>query len=363
MTVFLALTAPPAQVIDAQTLPAPTRIELESTSEQRVIFLEHEGPYWAAGKKFSEVREYMQLHREPGPVFMRYFRPVTNRKPGERSSLIGFFTKDATIAQAPFKARTIAPRYVARLIVEGHASSPQHLLKRMDRWVTDNDRATSSEVMEIYHLAPGDRGSIERTEFRLPLVVNPTHPPPSIPVQPRVTERRPDRIRTLPTAPIEKTQPPVPAIQIERFPEDTADSIPALVRAGRFDRVAELMLPQRDAMDPSDQVWIGKVFYRIKAAGKGLAQTNTNASSTTRLLAESLLKRYLTVFKDSAANPLLGGSPPSSPEDGPRAIEKRKLMRRLDSLLSRIAYGTAASETVETEVVDVLGRSRELLAK
>lgn len=363
MAVCFAMTVAIAQRPAAVSTPVEHRIELVTTGAVRLVFLEHDGPYWAAGAKFADVREYMSLHDQSGSMFMLYHRSTR----GKPLSLIGFIAKRHHIPEPPFRAKTLAARRVLRLTVEGKAASPRRLLRTIDLWAADNGHSPSGEILEIYHLAPGAARRIERTEFQLPLAPLPIESPHDgeklddqapEPESPSISHARPTA-----TEPVVS---PTPSISVDLRPEAeppkdrVIDSIPALVRAARYDRVAALVLPDARGIDRDEQIWIGQVIFRIKAAGRGLDRKYPKTDGVTTALAEALLKRYHILFKARPADLLSGATTPSADRTGHHAKERRAIMRQLDALLSRIAFA-AAPDTVADEIAHHLERARRVL--
>lgn len=368
LTVCIAVTVAIAQPRAVESNEARHRVELVTTDAMRLVFLEHDGPNWAAGAKFARVREYMILHNQPGPMFVLYHRFMPGIKLRKKVSLIGFVAKNAHVPSDPFQVKAIPARQVLRLTVEGKAASPRRLFGKIDGWAVENGHATSDEVLEIYHLAPGAAGRIERTEFQLPLATlrveagstkSKLDDQASDREAPAIDHARPATTKTAPAS--------APAISVEATtegepPDDPmTDSIPALVRAERFDRVAALLLPDLHHIDRDEQVWIGQVIFRIKAAGRGMERKYPKTDDATTALAEALLERYLTVFKARPADPLIVATAASTQGTGPGKAERRAIMRELDGLLGRIAFGTAEPEKVANEVAEHLERARRVL--
>lgn len=366
LAVCVAVTVAIAQRPAVVSPPAELRVELVTTHAVRLVFLEHDGPYWAAGAKFADVRDYMSVHDQSGPMFMLYQRS-TRGLPRMPASLIGFIAKRHHIPKPPFRAKTLAARRVVRLMVEGRAASPRRPLRTIDRWAADNGHSPSGEVLEIYHFAPGAARRIERTEFQLLLTVLPSEAPhdgrklddqASEPESLFVARARPTTTKPAP--------PPTPSISVdlrsEAKPREgrVINSIPLLVREARYDRVAALVLPHARGIDRNEQVWIGQVIFRIKAAGRGLDRKYPKTDGATTALAEALLERYRTLFKARPADLLVGATTASAQDASPRAAERRAIMRQLDALLSRIAFA-AAPDTVADEVAHHLERARRVL--
>ena len=370
MTVCVAVTVAIAQRPVVVSTPAKHRVELVTTDAVRLVFLEHDGPYWAAGAKFADVRDYMSLHDQSGPMFMLYQRSTHRIKPRAPTSLIGFIARGLHAPTDPFQAKAIPARQVLRLTVEGKAALPRRTLRTIDGWAADNRHATSGEVLEIYHLAPGAAGGIERTEFQLPLAALPIEPPNDgrnvdnqapDPGSPSIGHARPTA-----TEPVVS---PTPSISVDLRSEaklregQAIDSIPAMVRAARFDRVAALVLPDVHGIDRDEQIWIGQVIFRIKAAGRGIERKYPKTDGATTALAEALLERYRMLFKTRPVDPLIAATTASAEGTGPRATERRAIMRQLDALLSRIAFGAAGPDKVVEAVIDHLERARRVLEK
>ncbi|MCH7592071.1 MAG: hypothetical protein IH989_04735 [Planctomycetes bacterium] len=366
LAVCVAVTVTIAQRPTVVSAPAEHPVELVTTRAVRLVFLEHDGPYWAAGAKFADVRDYMSLHDQSGSMFMLYPRS-TRGLPRTPVSLIGFIAERHHIPRPPFRAKTLAARRVVRLMVEGKAASPRRPLRTIDRWAAENGHSPSGEVLEIYHLAPDAARRIERTEFQLFLTVLPIESPSDTgklddqapePESPSVVHRRP--------AATKPVVPPTPSISVELRSEAKAregrviDSIPALVRAARYDRVAALVLPDARGIDRDEQIWIGQVIFRIKAAGRGLDRKYPKSDGATTALAEALAERYRKLFQARPADLLIGATAASAQSASPRGTERRAIMRQLDALLSRIAFA-AAPDTVADEVAEHLERARRVL--
>ena len=139
-------------------------------------------------------------------------------------------------------------------------------------------------------------------------------------------------------------------------PAEEVESITVALAAGNFVRVAELILPDKTLVDFDEQVWLGRVLLRIKAAATGIERKHPGDGKSLVDLAAALLLRYRSMFattqEDLVASVMTTGVADTNGPGG----EQRAIMRELDTLLGRIAFGAVGPQAALQEIVAVLVR-------
>ena len=310
---------------------------------------------------------------------MRYHRRTADERAVPRTSQIGFMASGKHEPVSPFNAESIEGRRVARLFAAGKTPSPWRSLRLLDAWAADNHYEHGAEVMEVYHLGPRVDGDIERTEIHVPI-----HRQPELAIAADLAKPAPPSERTNPetepddakadgsavggtnTTPVSKTaksmfvSPTVPDDSIGREsslqPAEEVESITVALAAGNFVRVAELILPDKTLVDFDEQVWLGRVLLRIKAAATGIERKHPGDGKSLVDLAAALLLRYRSMFattqEDLVASVMTTGVADTNGPGG----EQRAIMRELDTLLGRIAFGAVGPQAALQEIVAVLVR-------
>lgn len=359
-----------------------------------LVFLDHDGPYWTVGPLFARVRAYMLEHDQSGPMFVRY-----NGNPWRdgRSSLgakIGFITQENDQPEPPFKIVKRDRERVAYIIVKSRATTRRRDYAFIHEWIRAHGFDAAGAVTEIYRPgSPGGRTSQQRTEIQVSLVgADHEHPrdedsggPPiavttteestaattgelsgavtleskSSPAHRSVTGTQATIAEPLPS-PFHKAS--TPNRKNVGLPGKAEPVLPVseLMAAGRFERIAEQLMPDQSAIPASLQVWLGQVVLRIGAAARGIEHVYPGNEPRMRRLADAVTRRYKEVSAGFEFDPLYEPVVNIDVRNDPLRRNKQSLMHELDMLLGRIALRSVDAKTAVEELTAIVQRVQEL---
>ncbi len=135
-----------------------------------------------------------------------------------------------------------------------------------------------------------------------------------------------------------------------------SESVAALYRDGRFDELAEAIMPPDQTIPKSRQVWFGQVVLRIGACARGLATVFPESGSGMRLTGAAILRRYKIVSEKFVVDP----RSVSVAAESLHAFEGRSLLHDLDTLLGRIGTRTIGEEEATKALLDIMTRVRRV---
>ncbi|RME39816.1 MAG: hypothetical protein D6788_04630 [Planctomycetota bacterium] len=136
-----------------------------------------------------------------------------------------------------------------------------------------------------------------------------------------------------------------------------------LVRQGMMKAAAERVLPASAARSPQDRIWLREVFSRIKAISRALEHDEKQAAKQTpaALFARALVERYETLMQTPRSAGPQPASPPWTAAAWKRWGRERELVRALDQLMGRMAFGKLPPQEIESELARIGEEIREIL--
>ena len=371
-------------------------VALKDAEPVWLVFLDHDGPYWTVGPLFARVRAYMLEHDQSGPMFMRY-----NENPWRdgRSSLgakIGFITKENHQPEPPFKIVKRDRERVAYIIVGRRVTTRRRDYTFIQEWIRAHGFDAAGAVTEIYRPGSlGKRKSQHRTEIQVSLVgADHEHPryensggptiavttteenaaatsgelagattleSKSLPAHRSVTATRAAIGEALPS-PFHKASSPNRK-NVGR-PRKAEPVLPMgeLMAAGRFERIAEQLMPDHSAIPASLQVWLGQAVLRIGAAARGIEHVYPDNELSVGRLADAVTRRYKEVSAGFEFDPLNEPVVNIDVGNAPLRLDKQALMHELNTLLGRIALRSMDAKTAVEELTAVVQRVQEITA-
>ncbi len=377
----------PGNIPAAANAKASSAIGVKRTEPIEVVYLEHVGPYWSLGPRFTQLREYMLEHEQSGPMYARFLDDPTGAAAGSVHSEIGFIVERDHEAVPPFKESKREAEFVAYMIV-GSSGSSTRSYAVMREWIESHGYVALGPVTEIY--PPLKRGAVrqQRTEIQMPL--RSAAPPVEIsqvPVQEAseptweetageeledvVASEPPREPREAPITTEEEPTPQPRPDELEKVEHEVSKPEPVehqplvpvkdLIAARRFDLIAEQLLPGPDAIPQTLQLWLGQLVFRIGAAAKGIKQIYPSDSREVTELGDAVTRRYKSVSAGFRLDPLAQAVVRVDPQTDPLAAEKRAIMRAIDTLLGGIAHRSVDVEETMRQLADIVQRTQDLL--
>ena len=383
LPMLLGAEGTPNSAPPSESEPSALQIAVKRIEARRIASVEHTGAYWTVGPRFAELRKYMAKHRQPGPMFARFLSAPASVPADTLRTEIGFFVTDDHHPEPPYQLAVREPELVACLSVDAPFATPSRHLAMMRKWIDDHGFVATGPFTEIYHTDTDHEETSPHPHTLLQIAVR--RPEPKAPentrgADPPLVERS---AQTLPTvqnggtvaitgkprrrtgdetareALDKKASEPVGTKRAE--PVVRATSAPPMAtgrptgQAG-FGELAERMLPDDRSLPPSTQVWLGQIVFRVGAAAKGIERVYPGEGRAVRDLADAVTSRYKVVSADFTSDPLDHAVVHVDPESDPHAIEKKKIMRELDSLLGRIAFKSVDPEATVAELAEIMRR-------
>ena len=387
-------------------------IAVKQAPPQWLALREYVGPYWRIGPTLAEVQSYMAEHRRTGPIAVRYDKAPPGSITRSPRAAVGFVVDEGYTTDDPYRIVRAETMLVAYMAIEGRQGPTQRDYIRIREWALARGYEPTGQITELYAItAPEQSGGSVRTEIQAAVV--PRVPPPREVMATRGDQHRPHAEphsapnreageRTSPTA------PPAPELQITCPVEPASDSaIPSitsendvtktgraarretseatilpdpnmltqgetrssgslqpvreLIASGRFDHLAQQLMPDNRVILPLDQLWLGQLVFRIGAVARGVEQVHPGQAGKLEALAEALTNRYKSVFAELKHAPLDEVVVRLDSRDARIAIHKRGIMTDVDRLLAKIAFRTITADSSVDEIIGILDRVQELL--
>ncbi len=344
--VLIVAIGPPG---DSAAKGGDLEIALKRTEPARLVYLEHSGPYWSMGPLFTPVQEQMTARREKGPIVVRYSADPTAVSPKSLRTQVGFLASGDWEVEPPFKSEALDSVEVASAIVPGPSGTTTRHYSAIREWITQQGRKPLGPVMELYPASRSLKASDLRIEIQMalaepetPAVAPPSRIGPAVPRQP------------IAAAPVAAQEPTATA------PAEPILAVKDLVEAGRYERVAEQLMPADRPMPATTQLWLGQLVFRIGAVAKGLQERHADRAAPVKAVADALMARYRLVSAGSAADPLAQAVVRVDSAGDPMATKKRAITRDLDRLLGRVATKAADPDAALTELTRITQEIQDL---
>lgn len=373
-------------------------ITTRSMDASWMMFLEHDGPYWTAGQVVGRVRSYMLGHGYRGAVLIRYPSDPTRGISQGSSCRVGFLIPQSQEKlDAPWKTDTLPAERVALMTLEGRPSNPRKDYARLRAWVRGKELVAAGPLTEVLVFSTKDgRAALARTEIRLALRGPPAPTPSRHPhkeqpdvrhsPQPPVIARAPastpsDVARDKPkqAAPVQATAkreptraiplPPSTRITVQEPESDaltvmeesevgSTASIAELARMEKYDRVAKRMIPDDLKIAPAQQLWLGRVAFRIGAVARGVGQRGSVGAGKVEKLGLAIERRFQVYSKGSTLDPLSASAMRVETQRGSAESTRRAIMRELDGLLGLIALRSLSEGEIFHRLVEIINGVR-----
>ena len=330
----LAADAPPGRAGGQPPAPQTTdgpQVQIKNLDRTKVIYLEHQGPYWKLGRLFAQVADFMARHDQPGPLFGRYLDDPRKVELNDLRAEVGFIVSGELQAPEPYRTKVLPPRTVAALVVRGHYGQTPAWHPTLFARVTEHGYLAEQAVTEIYPISPDGVPPTERTtEIQVTLVGAAGDGP----IRPEQSEPRRRAPRPMDYKAFARTLVPPKAV----FPESLRD-------------------------------WMVQVVLRIEAIHTAAAARAGGGKTALDVYAEPILARSGWLLEGARASYDVQ-APPRAPEAAIHRwrTEARRLLPRLDAVLvnvtlARIGPDEALDQLVELtawvpDLVEQVSRSR-----
>jgi len=383
-------------------------ITIEQLEARAIVALEHKGPYWTVRRQLNDVVAYMKKRGHAGPLIIRYGADPTGPQAASLSSLVGFITDGDFEPEAPFRRVELPAEQVAtETLAAGSAFSPRKF-EALTKWANEHGYESTGPMAELYYNTVGAAETqAGPRKVVLQVVVKsrpggpsskigPTHTEPPTATQPATKEpvvaktatphvsqgedqaahpasppepakqvaviRKPVVSEAAGTAPATRqpvgttpkadSSPPKPAAPAD----DGSKTIKELLESGQVDAVVDRLLPADRAIPEANQIWLGQVVFRVKAAAKGMDRVYPGKGKTLQEFSEALQRRFNAVSKLRSPHSTDEAVVRVDPEHRARASRRqRELLMRLDRFLARIAFQTIPASGVVPEVGTLVG--------
>lgn len=365
---------------DATRSPAEPAITVMSTDVRHEVYREHEGPYWSIAPTIALVRDYMIQLNERGPIFVRYMpTPSAARKQPHRIE-VGFVTRGKLEVATPFQYSEHPAELVAGMRVSPDQASPSRALPRLRAWALSRGYEVTGILTEIHSLTVQPGGAREPVEVQL--VITAAGQVAEIVAEPQ--DEAPDASREwVPAATSQSTSgqalliqtrkadPPEVSVASERPAPPSIEDVPPvqgtltetqpatlaeLAAEGRYDQVAELLIPNGQELQPAESLWLGQVLFRFGAAARGVVGYHPEQSSRVTDMVDALDGRYRGSTSYARHNPLKQTVSRVERGKDARAASRSAITRDLDRILGRIAWQTDSVEEIRAQLIGVLVR-------
>lgn len=377
----------------ARTFDLPV-VDVKEAPASTVVYLEQVGAYWRLGPAFARVADYMQAHGQTGPAHPMYARFCGHPLKATSAACVtevGFVANperkdhpdDAPEAEAPFKTARRRPQLVASIVVEGPVMSTLRYYTPLLAWIDAHGYVPVGPITEVYLSGIGANTRGQR-QTEIQVSISPRGGPP----QPKSTagaelnlDHRPPLVPTVPLTPVDpkEAQAPdrmarevatstvpaptvTPTVESEPVqPVQLVQPVHKLVAQGRWDRVAEQLMPDGFVVLTSQQVWFGQVVFRLGALDRGIRYLYPDQEHAVVAFVQAVTERYDTVSKTFTLDPLAQTVVSIDPQGDPTALKQRALLRKLDALLGRVAVKAVGPEDALEAVTDIVQRVQNLV--
>lgn len=415
-------TRPPAAAA-SRTVDPRARIAVKEVPPARVVYLEHTGPYWKIGPAFARVREYMVEHGQSGPVFARY-RAARSGGDARRPPIeVGFFADAEHEPQTPFRLGQHESGLVAYMTLEGWSGTPQRDHASIREWARAHGYEPIGPATEVFDTGLRIRAKDPpTTEIRIPVRPPrgaaeshratgadrvPGQPPSgsavpvpvpgseetsgvSAPVTPDVGEADTEVERSgdpsggqVGVALIQGTrvadvderagaitqqeaEPSSPGSPLDGHPAEIVEpeavqKVAVLIATGRYDRVAEQLIPADRTLPPSYRIWLGQVVFRVRAVANGIERANHQEARSVTAVAEALRLRYGKAMADLHGASLQQAVVRVDVHRDSEAARMRSIVGDLDRLMGRIAFGGLDPTGATKALAEILQRVQDVV--
>ncbi len=365
----------------------------------------------------------MGKHGLDGAMFIRYLDSATDSPTGSRRSRIGFMLDRDHQAESPFQIAQQRPEVVAYRVIEGRPVSMRRDYAVIQDWIEANGYTAAGPITEIYGTAsPRKAIGPQRTEIQVTLDVvlppslareapSPTESDESsstgqtvlgeqgtgtqdagqqggpvdneaikavtsgessvdetVDTRTAPTHDTPDVPTTAPTPAATPTGKDAEPVRTPSNPEPTptvpsVQPIRDLMAAGRFDQIANQIMPEDRSIPAALQVWFGQVVFRLGAAAKGIKQVYPGQEDVVTVTIDAINQRYKQVSLNFELDPLDQVVVNVDVRADPVAQQRRSIMRDLDTLLVRIAFRSVDAGAAIDEFTTVVQRVQSLMQK
>lgn len=381
---------------EAETSPI---VRVKRTEPVEVVYLEHVGPYWSLGPRFSQLREYLAEHDYAGPMYARFSSDPTGAAFGSVRSEIGFVSDERHKPAPPFKKSRRRAEFVAYMTLDSPANTTGSYAV-MREWISSHGYVALGPVTEVYPSPRDVAITHQRTEIQMPIrsaspaieeskpVVQETPSEPARQASGRPPPGRPPLLESDLPGPKDLGYPrgvsdtPSPVVEGLAQQTQTDESIadprevpeaeqverPALtpvedlVEAREFDRIAEQLLPDPRAIPHTWRLWLGQLVFRIGAASRGIRRLHPGDDREVTDFADAITRRYKVVSAGFQLDPLAQAVVKFGSQNDPdTAKEKEEIMREMDALLGEITLRSADPKQTVRRLTDIVQRTQDLL--
>ncbi len=377
---------------DATTQPQADGppIAIKTTKSGHVAYREHRGPYWTIGPQFAQLHRYLDEQDLPGPMYARFLNEMGTVPMDGLRVEIGFFLTDTFQRHASFQLAVRRPDLVAYMLFEEPSANRSHDLARLRDWVEESGYKASGPVTEIYHVhTRDDDREIWRTEVQLPIAplrsareVAAGEPPSKIekPVgrQTALKSNRPNAKRPMPTPPnrfagpaatgrastsssesrsppeAPREAPPLSGVAPEKERSAPVPSAHEFIESGRFDELAQALMPVKAGFPPGDGVWRGQVALRVVAVARGILQMYPTNADWPDMLADALTDRFAVFVENLPVDPREQAIVTYEAQPQLVVARKQAIMRKLDRLLGNVASRVLDADAARMTLADIL---------
>lgn len=371
-------------------------VEVKHAPASTVVYLEQAGAYWRLGPAFARVADYMQAHGQTGPAHPMYARFCGH--PLKATSVacvteVGFVANlnlkdhpdDGLEPKTPFKTTRREQQLVASIVVEGPIISTLRYYTPLLAWIDEHRYLPLGPITEVYlsGIGTNTKGQ-QRTEIQISIRARGDSPKSeSASAANLSSDHLQPSVQSMPATPVDPKEAQVPAqdsmareiatstvptpafaptVESEQVqPVQSVQSVCGLVEQGRWDRVAEQLMPDGFVVLTSQQVWFKQVVFRLGALERGIRHLHPDQEHAVVALAQAVTDRYDTVAKTFTLDPLAQAVVNIDPQGDPTILKQRALLRELDALLGRVAVKAVGPEDAMESLTDIVQRVQNLV--
>jgi effector-binding domain-containing protein len=311
------------QAASAQADNTP-QVQLKNLGRTRVIYLEHQGPYWQVGRLFAQVAEFMAEHDQAGPMFGRYLDDPQKVEVQRLRAEVGFVVGGDLEPPEPYQVKDLPARTVASLLVRGHYGQAPASYPTVFAWINEHGYLAEPAVTEIYLVSPDGGPAAKRmTEIQVTLAGAAEVAPP------RTVQRRPQPRRHRPTD---------------------------------FRAFARRLIPPKVVFPELLRDWMAQLVLRIEAIQRVAAAGSGEGKSAFDAYAGPIVARSRWLVEGAQARSDV--APPRFTSEaalGGRQADADRLLSRLDTVLVNLTLGYMASDAALNQVVELTSWVPELV--
>ena len=292
-----------------------------------MVYLETDGPYWEAGPTVAKVQALMTAQKQTGPIHVRYAGDPSVESGSARKAKIGFMASGDWVVETPFREERLEPAQAAGMVIEGLQGAAVQNIPAIKTWIQVQGLEPSGPVVELIN-GLGDAKKPAKSE--LLILVH----------QPKTTT---------------KDATPKPATE--------ANVAADIWTKKDYKGIAQRLIPDKPIPSKETQIWLGQIVYRMGAVAKGVTIMYPDQAADTTVLTDALMDRLNRVAPDAMSEAKKQAI--NRTDFRPDSIEgqRARLVRALDTLLSKVSSKSKTPTEVASELRRILGLAENLISE